>query len=208
MRSATQAWGWKWLDVGHRRSWPYFVTRLLNDVGNYGIRGTVRERVVKGLWFWFRNCIWWRSGIHKLYALARFAAYRRGLAFRPWELCYAQTARCRCGAGLAYWPPGWHLRRGRIEESNGWVCADLLTGRIKIERGEIEDKSLGVFGLQKETPEPPHEYYPFMFYEIRSENQPNRNGVMKKHLFGLLGEWYASCRDIGDSTRFGRGVPR
>lgn len=198
MSSATQAWGWKWLNRGHDRRWPHFVTRFLNDVGNYGFRGTFRERAVRGAWFWFRNKIWWKSGPHKVYGHFR---YKRGIPFKPSELRYSQRSRCSCGAGLAYWPAGYFLRR-HVPESHGWACADILTGRRPMDG--IADRTERDMGIKGAPDLAKHDYLPFTFYEVRSEDQPSRNGERRKVLFGLLGSRYATCREVGDSTRFPR----
>ena len=198
MSKETQAWGWKWLNEGHRRHWPYFVTRLLNDIGNYGLRGTFRERVVRGTGFWLRNRLIWRLGLHKV--LPYFRA-KRGMPFKPSELLYSQRSRCRCGAGLAYWPAGYWLR-ARPAESAGWVCADVLTGKASPDG--IEDSTAGALGVKGAPDLAKHDYCPFNFFEVRSEDQPNQSGVRRQVLGGLLGDRYATCREVGDSTRFGR----
>jgi len=70
--------------------------------------------------------------------------------FTPDELVYSAAARCNgCGAGLAYpkdCGPGHY-----------WDCADVLTGKIK-------------------NPGKEHQQFPFMYYSIKSENQPSANG--------------------------------
>jgi len=200
MSKKTQAWGWKWLQEGHRRRWPYFVTRALNDIGNYGIRGTVRERVLRGIGFWLRNNVIWKLGLHKVLPCIR---RKRGLPFAPSELRYSQRARCRCGAGLAYWPDGFWLRPAPAE-STGWVCADVLTGKIPTEG--IRDCTVPALGLAPASGVIQHHYLPFSFFEVRSEDQPNSSGIRRKVLGGLLGERYSSCREVGDSTRFSRDM--
>lgn len=197
MSKVTREWGWKWLSEGHRRNWPYFVTRLLNNIGNYGLRGTFRESVVRGAFFWLRNNLWWKWQLHRL--IPHFRA-KRGMPYKPSELCYSQVAKCRCGAGLAYWSPGFFLRN-RPPESEGWCCADILMGRIPLADGMAAVPLFASLGGM-ETSDAKHDYLPFNFYEVRSEDQPNRNGIQRKVLWGLLGERYATCREVGDSTRF------
>lgn len=202
MSKATQAWGWKWLRRGFDRRWPHFATRFLNDVGNYGLRGTFRERVVKGVGFWFRNRIWWKSGLHNVYP--HFRA-KRGMPYKPRELRYSQRGRCKCGAGLAYWPGGFFLARGwrpgpHVPGSHGWVCAGVITGAVVDE--SIADCTTSAFRGAPHTAK--HDYLPFSFYEIRSEDQPCDSGSRRKVLLGLLGDRYATCREVGDSTRFPR----
>lgn len=66
------------------------------------------------------------------------------------RLLYAATARCTCGAGLAY------------DESTGtakqWECSRVLLGEAQQESGHIEP-------------------LPFAFYEIKSEGQPSAQGA-------------------------------
>lgn len=71
------------------------------------------------------------------------------------EIIYAATARCQCGAGLAY-PKG-------IGAHGSWDCSDILTGRAA-PKGREDSK------LHSDR-------YPFVFYEIKSENQPSQNGA-------------------------------
>jgi hypothetical protein len=68
------------------------------------------------------------------------------------ELIYAATARCKCGAGFAY--PRAPFRSGM------WVCAALLkSGDRSMQEQSKHDASL-----------------PFMFYEVKSEDQPSAYG--------------------------------
>lgn len=73
------------------------------------------------------------------------------------DLRYSATARCPCGAGLAY-PIDLFDPRG------AWDCADILTGRAVPK---------GLPGAKTHTAR-----LPFAFYDIRSEDQsvdPARN---------------------------------
>lgn len=75
------------------------------------------------------------------------------------ELRYAATVRCACGAGLAYF-------KGELATKPWtklqWDCADVLTGRA-IPKGQPGSKiHSGPF--------------PFVFFEIKSEDQPSANG--------------------------------
>lgn len=72
------------------------------------------------------------------------------------ELRYAATARCSCGAGLAY--PAFEYNM-----HGAWDCADILTGRA-IPSGQP--------GAVTHT-----DRLPFAFYEIKSEDQPSANGT-------------------------------
>jgi hypothetical protein len=76
---------------------------------------------------------------------------KRGEPFRDDELVYAAKARCDCGAGLAY---------PRDMGMHGyWDCSDILTGRSM----PGEKTHCGPL--------------PFMFYEIKSEDQPSAEGA-------------------------------
>lgn len=71
------------------------------------------------------------------------------------QLIYAATKRCPCGAGLAY---------SRKTEMHGfWDCSDILTGRA-IPKGQP--------GSVQHT-----DRLPFVFYEIKGEQQPSANGA-------------------------------
>jgi hypothetical protein len=66
------------------------------------------------------------------------------------ELTFAAHARCDCGAGLAY--------PNDIGVHGWWDCSAILTGtadRAVKHAGEL----------------------PFVFYEIKSDNQPSANGA-------------------------------
>lgn len=70
--------------------------------------------------------------------------------FSDAELIYSATARCQCGAGLAY--PSDRNVRGR----ESWVCSRVLRD------GEAESG---------------HDSYPFAFYEAKSELTPSAHGA-------------------------------
>jgi len=65
---------------------------------------------------------------------------------------YAATSRCKCGAGLAY-------RHG----DTAWDCSDILLGRAAPmgQPGSVQHSAT----------------YPFVFYEIKGENQPSARGA-------------------------------
>ena len=71
------------------------------------------------------------------------------------ELIYAATSRCPCGAGLAY--------PKNIGSRGSWDCSDILTGRA-IPKDQPGSKMHG-------GP------WPFVFYEVKSEQQPSANGA-------------------------------
>ncbi len=72
-----------------------------------------------------------------------------GQRYAPEDLCFSATARCGCGAGLAY------PKKSGMHGS--WHCSAILLGAA--------DKT--------QT----HDKLPFAFYEIKSENQPSANGA-------------------------------
>jgi hypothetical protein len=84
---------------------------------------------------------------------------------RTWtdkQLRYAASARCRCGAGLAYAPDD--DGAGTVFKGpSAWDCSDILTGRA------IPSGQPGA----KEHDEPA----PFAFYEVKSEDQPSARGA-------------------------------
>ena len=82
-----------------------------------------------------------------------FTERRKTRALRRAEnrLTFAAYTRCMCGAGLAY-------RRG----DKAWDCSDILLG-LAIPSGRP--------GAVKHD-----DVYPFVFYEIKSENQPSAHG--------------------------------
>ena len=84
----------------------------------------------------------------------RFCARKHGRPRKDAELVYAATARCMCGAGLAY-PTD-------ARPKDAWDCSDILTGRA-VPKGVIGS-------VLHDTPRP------FVFYEIKSEHQPSANG--------------------------------
>lgn len=66
------------------------------------------------------------------------------------ELLYATTARCRCGAGLAY-----PMLAEDALKLSAWVCSGVL-------RGDADSSQ--------------HESFPFAFYKVREETSINNRG--------------------------------
>lgn len=74
--------------------------------------------------------------------------------YKPEELRFSARARCRCGAGLAYDKDSHDIR-------GAWRCAAAMMHTLP-------------------TPDPfdgQHVELPFMFYEIKSEDQPSAQGA-------------------------------
>lgn len=81
------------------------------------------------------------------------------------RLVYAASARCPCGAGLAYDPAG---EVGGEDDTphykpNAWDCSAILLGTaiLKGQPGAVQHTGV----------------LPFAFYEIKSENQPSAGGA-------------------------------
>ena len=70
------------------------------------------------------------------------------------HLVYAATARCQCGAGLAYLPGS---------GARAWDCSAILLDEAipKDQEGSVRHDDI----------------YPFAFYEIKSEIQPSARGA-------------------------------
>lgn len=192
-QTKVQAWGWRMLRRGHERHWPYWLTRLFNDLGNYGIGGTIRERGRIAL-LTVRYRLLWTLGIGRLvFGLRRRLAERHGVYFRPFELVYSAGARCRCGAGLAYWTAGFSLRPAPWY-STSWVCERVLRGPIQA--GSIHHHCLSTPKAGED-----HDAYTFTFYDIKSEKSVAGYSPRRKVLWGLLGDRYPYNREIGLTTR-------
>jgi hypothetical protein len=89
-----------------------------------------------------------------------YAAQIKGDVARMITLIYAATARCPCGAGLAY-----EKGTGR---NGAWDCADILLKKAL---------PLGHEGYKEHTA-----VLPFVFYEIKSELQPSAHGATTRPL--------------------------
>ena len=79
----------------------------------------------------------------------RWERWKQGEAFTDVDLIYSARARCNCGAGLAY-PKDCNIR-------HQWTCGDVLTHRVSTNKG--------------------HDVFPFMAYDIKSEQQPSAQGA-------------------------------
>lgn len=72
--------------------------------------------------------------------------------YKPDELTYSATARCKCGAGLAY-----PLDAEESMKLRAWFCADCLLGKVDTAT----------------APKGSHDAYDFMFFSIKGEGQPS-----------------------------------
>jgi hypothetical protein len=194
--TATNRWGWRMAAA----SWnwaihPYWLTRLFQDIGNYGLRGTVREKG-RGLILAVRNLLVFRLGGGAVYTLYVMALNRLdALKWRPSQLLYATGARCEvCKCGLAYpkrahWlSRAFNLPDGLRSEYNSWTCSAVLT----YDTAAIADKK-------------GHTQLPFSMFEVRSDSQPARSGgnFTRPVLWGLLGYRHITEREVGNTTRPG-----
>jgi hypothetical protein len=82
--------------------------------------------------------------------------------YKDSELVYAATARCPCGAGLAY-PPKGVPEEGPFKYWDHWDCSDILTGRA-VKKGEP--------GAVTHT-----DKLHFSCWEVKSEDQPSAKGA-------------------------------
>lgn len=78
-------------------------------------------------------------------------AYKSKGDFTADELIFAAYSRCKCGAGMAY--------PENIGAYGEWSCSDILMGNI-------DDLSTSM----------EHTCLPFMYYDVKSENQPSAHG--------------------------------
>ncbi len=103
---------------------------------------------------WYHELALWFIYAGRRLRYRRGARHLKANPMFPWPdkwLTYSSHALCKkCGAGLAY-----HVGCGAHSQ---WVCADILTGRKPVSEAKE------------------HDVYPFVFYEINSENQPSAYG--------------------------------
>lgn len=195
MSKATQKWGWAM--SSRAWEWPYrpqWLQSLFQSIGNYGLRGAVREKG-RGAIFAVRNLLLFRLGFNVVYTFALvWLANRNLLRWRPGQLLYAVGARCeKCGHGLAY-PKRAHwisraVRGTRDYMHMQWTCSALLTMNRRVIDEHPND----------------HTALHFALYECRSDSQPARSAptMSRPVLWGLLGYRYATEREVGNTTRPG-----
>lgn len=98
---------------------------------------------------------WHRKEADRLEALAT-AMWREELSNKPLlaRMIFASHARCPCGAGLAYDPSSEEVSRGH----GYWDCSAIILGTADASvRHEVR--------------------MPFVFWDIKSENQPSAYGA-------------------------------
>lgn len=81
------------------------------------------------------------------------------------RLTYAATARCKCGAGLAYDPYQEDRPGSPFRGPDAWECSALLlspTPPTQYTKGMLDSHTAPL---------------PFSYYEIKSENQPSACGA-------------------------------
>jgi hypothetical protein len=89
------------------------------------------------------------------------------------ELTFSAYTRCKCGVGMAYINDR-ELRKK--ETGDCWVCSDLLLKDLKL-RVKREGGFFGGGIIEDENGTEHTQSYPFVSYEIKSENQPSANGA-------------------------------
>lgn len=91
-------------------------------------------------------------------------------SFTVYEILFAATARCNCGAGFAY-PHG-------IGPRGQWECSEILLGKaIPSNQPDSKEHSAPL---------------PFQFYEVKSEGQPSAAGQTTRPA-GTHIEWEPHC---------------
>ena len=105
-----------------------------------------------------RSLVSLKNRLRYRFADWQFKRYRKlRKPFKRKQLLFAAYARCPgCKAGLAY-HPGIGMR-------GYWDCSRVLTG-------EADPSEVDAEGY------PIHRQYPFMFYEVKSEDQPSARGA-------------------------------
>jgi len=84
------------------------------------------------------------------------------------ELLYSATARCRCGAGLAY-----PLDHDEAMKIRAWCCSFVM----KSEGSKVTDQTQHAFAGKSNEPRPgEHDAFPFAFFKIREETSVNNAG--------------------------------
>lgn len=83
------------------------------------------------------------------------------------ELLYSATARCRCGAGLAY-----PLDHDEAMKVRAWCCSVAF----KHEATRVSDQTRHAFAGKNEPRPGDHDTFPWAFFKIREETSVNNDG--------------------------------
>lgn len=83
------------------------------------------------------------------------------------DLLYAATARCRCGAGLAY-----PMDRELSWSIRAWVCSAVLKGEVE---SKANDQTIAALG--NTAPVGEHDSLPWVFWKVREETSINNRGA-------------------------------
>lgn len=100
------------------------------------------------------------------------------------ELLYAATARCKCGAGLAY-----PLDHEAARKLRAWVCSAVLKG----EASAVSEKWPGGV-TPANANEAPHDRYDFAFWKIREETSINNAGSFTTRPAGTVARTIGHAR--------------
>lgn len=90
------------------------------------------------------------------------------VTFKDTELLYAATARCRCGAGLAY-----PLEHESAMKIGAWLCSAVLKGEVE---APAHRQYPGYLRGKDAKPEGEHDAYDWAFYKIREETSIGNDG--------------------------------
>jgi len=105
--------------------------------------------------------------------------------FTLYDLTFAASFRCVCGAGMAY-PDG-------IGMHGAWYCSSVLRGQA----------------AQGTTHTPAHS---FMFYEVKSETQPSQAGMTTRpqgtHVEREPAYACLNCGNVGRAPRYREGLEK
>lgn len=99
------------------------------------------------------------------------------------DLLYAATARCRCGAGLAY-----PLNHELAMAIRAWVCSAVLKGEVE---GVATEQVPPMFGVQRPAD---HDSFDWSMWKIREETSINNRGAHTTRPPGTI------ARTIGKAT--------
>ena len=103
------------------------------------------------------------------------------ITFKDTELLYSATARCKCGAGLAY-----PLDHEHAMQLRAWVCSRVLKGEVEGVAHRAWPFSSGSLGE--------HVAFDWAFYKVREETSINNDGAHSTRPAGT------AAKTVGSAT--------